>query len=806
MNFSELTTSLNNIAEAVPHLVRIFSLGNSLGGHALWVAEVTNTNTGAASSKPAVWLDGNIHGGQFSATTSCLAVLQRLAAEHGRNPFITDLLDTKTFYIAPRLAPDGAELCLNSGLVTSAGRRLGFFDGLREGLVPGDINGDGRILQMRVSDPQGQWKVSKRDERLLVPREPGDCEGDFYRLYREGFLDEEFTNPLHLRLIDSKRELSCDFTQSCGPVNRHYGGSGIAGPFSQIESRLISSFLRSLDNLCLAVSFRSGLGAIQISCDSSVSNKDKTLLHLLASKAAEILNLPVQESEARNDFADWLYDELGIPCLRIDSWNLLREAGFDGQPEGADEAQMLAVLRWLDQNNAGKGIVPWTSCEHPQLGKVEVGGWDPSLSWFNPPTGEILEGICENQIDTVLRLASTLPKIRLGECSDEIVGWSEVEEGSEELLPLRIISVEIINDGYLPSWLTEKGRSKDEPLISEIVIPEDAELLLGRPRTERAPLSGVVSLHLRQNITAPFFSGCSENHRCVEKWLVRGAGEVVVSACQARCGVVQYITNGDESSIRQRFKVSKPSSIIPNSVKVVPAVSQPVVAVTNVSVAPPPPPPPPVVVTPVAPPPAPPTPAPAPVTEKTSTTHEVRPVNLISSFSKGAKSSIRGYKPKAPTHSVAQSATAVPPPQPPPPPPVPATPPPVIEEVVPMEEEKPAGSALIKASPLVRKEREASRKVQPSGRVFGQPPVKPGTINPASMRGGEPNPRGRSLVATTIDTERRYEVKPHPLLPSKKQAPPPPPKAPEPPPVEEAPEVPLKPSAPKLLRRSRGED
>ena len=564
LNYEELTAYLNSIAEAVPHLVRIFSLGNSLGGRALWAAEVTNTNTGSARSKPAIWLDGNINGGQYSTTASCLAVLQRLAAEHGRSPFITELLDTKTFYIVPRLAPDGAELALNSGLVTSVGRRLSFFDGLREGLVPGDINGDGRILQMRVKDPCGQWKISKRDERLLVRREPGDTEGDFYSLYREGFLDGESGEPLRLRLIDYKRDLHHDFTPSCGNVNRHYGGSGSAGPFSQAESRSVSAFLRSLNNLCLAVSFRSGEGKIKISGDESIiDGKDRRLLAFLAEKASEALHVPVESVKESTDFADWLYTEMGVPCLRIDSWNLLEAAGCEmTELSEAGEADLAAVLRWLDRSNEGRGFVPWSECEHPRLGAVEAGGWDPAESWLNPPSGDMLAEICEAHIGVALNLAASLPRINLGACGDTVVGWAEPDDDEGEMVPLRIISVEIINDGYLPAWISERGRSKDEPLITEIALNENCSLLMGRALSENESLAGTVSPHLRCGNLSPFFSGCSERSRCVERWLVKGSGEIVVSACHPRCGVVQYITDGG-SEIRQQFKVSKPSAVIP---------------------------------------------------------------------------------------------------------------------------------------------------------------------------------------------------------------------------------------------------
>lgn len=855
LNYEELTAYLNSIAEAVPQLVRIFSLGNTMGGRSLWAAEVTNTNNGAASSKPAIWIDGNIHGSQLSASTACLAILQRLSAEYGRSPSITELLDNNTFYIVPRLAPDGAELCLTSGLSTSAGRRLGFLDGLREGLVPGDINGDGRILQMRVEDPYGQWKVSKRDDRLLIPRQPGDMGDTYYRLYREGLLDREDGTPIHLRLVNSKRELSHDFTQECGPIDHHYGGNGFVGPFSQIESRLISAFLHSLNNLCLAISFRSGSGTIQVTSSPEVHRRDQALMKILASKASELSNIPIEEVAECSDFADWVYKELGVPCLRVDGWNLLREAGIENPADKSQEHALLAVLRWLDYNNHGQGFAKWEKCEHPQLGEVEVGGWDTSVSWSNPPVGEMLSTICESEVNLALCLATVVPKIGLGECHDEIVGWAEPEDGeAEELLPLRIISVEIRNEGYLPTWLTEELRSKDEPLISEISIPESAELLIGQHLSEHEQLSGAVSLHLRQSLNVPFFSGTSETGRCVETWLVRGSGEIVVSAAHPRGGVVQFISDGGQNALRQRFKVSKPSAIIPSSspVPYVVAVTSAALAaaipqMTSLKAAAE-------------------APAEAPTSAKapslpraafkvpSSTKNSVgrsslepTPVNQIATAESAAPSrpvvrpvkltevisavaneskaestpqaqpSVRGgYRPMALGGAKRLSAVEK------------ANPPAPAPQVGASDFARPTAAASsgglrktsAESAPVryagsedspLRKEHSHPR-VQPSGRVFGQPPAKSGLA--AAVRQSESvarqnQPRSaRSLEESAAAAERRGEVKPHPLLPSKPTRPatPPPEAAEKQISREDFTEDPLAPTAPLLLRRSRGDE
>ena len=45
----------------------------------------------------------------------------------------------------------------------------------------------------------------------------------------------------------------------------------------------------------------------------------------------------------------------------------------------------LKLLRWNDEKLDGKGYVDWYPFDHPQLGQVELGGWDVMYCWGNVP-------------------------------------------------------------------------------------------------------------------------------------------------------------------------------------------------------------------------------------------------------------------------------------------------------------------------------------------------------------------------------------------------------------------------------------
>ena len=47
-------------------LAKLRSVGKSVEGRELWLMEITNLDTGAPETKPAVWIDGNTHAGRLN--------------------------------------------------------------------------------------------------------------------------------------------------------------------------------------------------------------------------------------------------------------------------------------------------------------------------------------------------------------------------------------------------------------------------------------------------------------------------------------------------------------------------------------------------------------------------------------------------------------------------------------------------------------------------------------------------------------------------------------------------------------------
>src|SRR5215510_1753159 len=140
--YEELTRLLLAYETEYPELVRVQSLGKSHEGRDIWLVTVTNFASGKAEEKPALWVDGNIHASEVSPSTACLYLLNKLVKEHGTNADITRCLDTRVFYICPRINPDGAEWALadKPKIIRSSTRPYPYDEEPLGGLVNEDVD------------------------------------------------------------------------------------------------------------------------------------------------------------------------------------------------------------------------------------------------------------------------------------------------------------------------------------------------------------------------------------------------------------------------------------------------------------------------------------------------------------------------------------------------------------------------------------------------------------------------------------------------------------------------------------------
>ena len=79
LRYDEMVAWLNAIAKKYPNLVSIESYGKSHKGRNLMLATITDTSTGAHDTKPAHWIDANIHAVEVTGGVAALFIIQDLA-------------------------------------------------------------------------------------------------------------------------------------------------------------------------------------------------------------------------------------------------------------------------------------------------------------------------------------------------------------------------------------------------------------------------------------------------------------------------------------------------------------------------------------------------------------------------------------------------------------------------------------------------------------------------------------------------------------------------------------------------------
>ncbi|MBM3458690.1 MAG: carboxypeptidase, partial [Armatimonadetes bacterium] len=393
LNYQDLEELLRDWAAARPDLLRVETIGQSFEGRAILLATVTRFSTGADSDKPALWVDANIHATEVSPTTASLCLIEKLLAEDGKNPDVTRVLDTRVFYVCPRVNPDGAELFLSDRprYLRSSTRPYPYDEEPIQGLRREDVDGDGRVLLMRMQDPNGAWKAHPEEPRLLVRREPTEMGGVYYRLLPEGVVDDYDGVTVSLQRIKEGLDLNRNFPAHWRQEHEQRG----AGPFptSEPEVHAIVQFIAKHGNITGGVTFHTYSGVLLrpygTEPDDKMPAEDLWTYQKIGQKGTELTGYPVLNVYAdfkyhpqeviTGVFDDWLYDHLGIFGWTTELWSPQRQAGLENAKpidwfrEHSVEDD-LAMLRWNDEKLGGRGFVEWKPFSHPQLGEVEIGG------------------------------------------------------------------------------------------------------------------------------------------------------------------------------------------------------------------------------------------------------------------------------------------------------------------------------------------------------------------------------------------------------------------------------------------------
>ncbi|GCF07995.1 M14 family metallopeptidase [Dictyobacter arantiisoli] len=524
--YHELTSSLHQIVQNHPQLAHIESLGKSFEGRDLWLVTVTNYESGPANEKPAYWIDGNTHADEVMGSTVALYTLWYLLTNYEHNPSVTRLLDRSVFYILPRISVDGAEHFLTTpGSLRSSKRPYPDSNKLREGLQVEDIDGDGNILTMRIKDPNGAWKCSAKDPRVMRRREIDEEDGEYYHLLPEGHLYnyDEFFLPIAQETygIDFNRNYPFEWA----PEGTQQGAGTY--PLSEPETRAEVEFWHTHPNISAFLTYHTAGGIVlrpySTRPDTTVPLHDLEVFNRMGERATQITGYPCFSTyhdfrESREEIThggmdDYVYDTFGWFGFTVELWDMLAAANITGQhpllwQQQHPEEDDIKLMKWNDEGMNGEVFQEWKAFNHPQLGQIEIGGWKTKFSVRNAPPRYLRE-ICLKMVRLTLSHASLLPYLR----------FHTVKVTSVRQTLFRVIAV-VENAGFLPTYTSRKALENNavEEVNVSLSLPEDVYVLAGKQHQKIGHIEG------RSNKLRSEFNhhhSPTDNRRKVE-WVLEG--------------------------------------------------------------------------------------------------------------------------------------------------------------------------------------------------------------------------------------------------------------------------------------------
>ena len=482
--YKEMLDFLFEAKEQYGQFINLTNLAETPEGRAIYLAEITDFRTGPAESKGAYYIQACVHAQEGAGTTNALYIIKQLLEDEKYQ----DLLKNIAFYIIPRVNPDGTEYALTKRSVIRSRYTEAYGKNL---LIPKDINNDGYILNMRWKDPAGPMKEDEVDQRIMVRRQPGD-KGPFYQILTEGIIENYDKNELSESSSDAventkniKLPRTIDFNRNW-PVNWSKDMPGGASyPFSEPEMKAVGDFLVTHPNIFAGIDLHCGGNGIlrpSMKPDAEMNQEDLELILHIGKVAEEITGFPlIHEREYKEPWRqpimlhgnsnDWAYYKMGISHYVIELGNGFNCAGistkeyFLAEPHIRETIFMRRILKYHD-NHKSNLFIQWEEFNHPQLGKIEIGGILQGCGYFMHPP--VMEDIAPKVTDFVIYHAKRHPEL--------IITNIDVTPMSSEIYRIRAL---ISNVGGLSTRVMKAGGSVDSnyPIVVKLVVLEGIDII-----------------------------------------------------------------------------------------------------------------------------------------------------------------------------------------------------------------------------------------------------------------------------------------------------------------------------------------
>ena len=522
-NHTQLNQRLKTLESANGSLVKLQSLGKTLGGKDIWVLEI---GAGDRMSHPAIAVVGGVEGSHLLGQELAIGFAEKLLAQSSKDS-IKALLNSTTFYVFPNVSPDASEQYF-AKMKYERWANASPTDDDRDGRVNEDpfedLNNDGLITMIRVEDSTGKWITHPADPRVMIMANAEKGEQGKYILISEGTDNDKDGE------YNEDGEGGVHFNKSLTFDPPYFSPGAGEHPVSEIENRAVLDYLYEHFNVFSVVTFgpannlsepwkfdrskNSGRVPMGIMEPDARYNKLASDLYKKYNKLKDAPAAPPQ----KGDFVQWAYFHYGRMSFSTPGWWAPKfeipkdSASAKKYKANEDKNTEVDFLRWAEQEGLDV-FVNWQKVNHADyVGKnAEVGGVKPFVM-ANPPF-KMVDKLADNHMKFIVALAAKKPEVVLVNLKTEAL-----QNGVSR------ITVTVQNKGGLPA-ISDIGKSNNFLKLVKINLT---------PAKDQSIVSGN-KVTLLPNLDAGESKELS--------WLVKGKGKITLEAGAPQTGVVKLDVN-----------------------------------------------------------------------------------------------------------------------------------------------------------------------------------------------------------------------------------------------------------------------
>jgi hypothetical protein len=518
-----ITEICKKIAAAHPDLAKLESIGKSFQGKDLWCLTITDFKKGDPAGKPAMYIDGNIHSNEVQGSEFAMYTAWYLTESFAKTGFIRELLADKTFYIIPSINPDGRDSYFHKANTASSPRSgVVPVDNDRDGIVNedgyDDLDGDGEIVFMRRKNPNGRLRVDPTDPHRMIQAGP-DEKGEYEFLGLEG-IDNDGDGSVNEDGYTFEYDPNRDWGWGWQP--NYIQGGAYKYPFSLPENRAVMEFVMKHPNIAAAQSFHNSGGMILRGPGGqedigTYNAQDVQVYDVIAKKGEELIPgykyLIVYKDmySVYGGELDWFYGGRGIYTYSNELWTSYLLFNKETNQDNANY-QFDKFLLFRD------AFVEWHEFNHPQYGKIEIGGFKKNFGRAHP--GFLLESDAHRNMAFSIYHCYHTPKLEVDTVMEKDLGAG-----------LREITAVIANQRIMPTHSSQDLKFKIErpdyisisgPKVIAGVIVQNRDLNITEEQKSNPEKLAVDNIPGLGTVTV--------------RWIVQGAGKYTIAVDSRKGG------------------------------------------------------------------------------------------------------------------------------------------------------------------------------------------------------------------------------------------------------------------------------